>query len=241
MDNRRGCGTTDAVQSIHKIETVRYKSALEWPLGYQRTPYGQRAFGRFKTSRRDVTLVESCARVLTEIGMLTPYRQPWRTSRVFFTANIPIAEGGARFYSSPPRPGDPGVSVLFDLDNEDRVFACDRYTEVAQNFAALAAFLEALRAMQRYGVAESDRIFTGFAALPAPGQSLAIPLGGSSWWEILGVSAEIESLEELDSAYKAKVQKCHPAVNGGSETALQELNVARAAAIQIIEYRLKQK
>ncbi len=229
------------MQSQYKIETVRYKPALEWPLGYKRTAPASRVLGRFRTSRREVTLVESCTRVLSEVMMLTPYRKSWRTSRVFYTANIPVAEQGQRFFSSPPRPADPGVSVLFDLDNEDRVFACDRYTEVAQNFAAIAAFLEALRAMERYGVAESDRIFSGFAALPAPGQSLAIPLGGSSWWEILEVGAEIESLEELDIAYKAKVQRVHPAVDGGSEQALQELNVARAAAIQIIEYRLKQK
>jgi hypothetical protein len=59
--------------------------------------------------------------------------------------------------------------------------AIDQYDRVEHNLAAIAATLDAMRAIKRHGGAEIlDRAFTGFTALPAP------MAGGKPWRQVLG-------------------------------------------------------
>jgi hypothetical protein len=57
-----------------------------------------------------------------------------------------------------------------------KCMAIDRYGRVADNMAAIAATIEAMRAIERHGSAEIlERAFLGFQALPEPEQ----------WWQVL--------------------------------------------------------
>jgi hypothetical protein len=81
--------------------------------------------------------------------------------------------------SSQREPDDAGAAVYWrDRTGATRCMAIDRYYRVADNLAAIAATLDAMRAIERHGGAEIlDRAFTGFTALEGP----------AKWWEVLQV------------------------------------------------------
>jgi len=100
--------------------------------------------------------------------------------------------------------------------------AIDRYDRVADNLAAIAATLEAMRAIERHGGAEIlDRAFTGFAALPQP---------ETSWWVILGVAPNA-SCDEIEAAYRRLAMKHHPD-RGGDPHEMARINAARDVGLQ---------
>ena len=79
----------------------------------------------------------------------------------------------------------PGVEVSFSTpDGRRLVFHTDAYKELRQNVRAVAAGLEALRAVDRYGITSTAEQYAGFAALtaggpdPAKGKLLAERAGG---------------------------------------------------------------
>ena len=120
--------------------------------------------------------------------------------------------------SGQPEPQDSGIAVYWRKRKETRCIAVDRYDRVADNIAAIAATLEAMRAIERHGGAEIlDRAFTGFVALPAPAQ----------WWHVLGFdsSAEVDE-ESLEERYKLLAMDRHPD-RGGDNNVMAELNWAR--------------
>jgi len=104
------------------------------------------------------------------------------------------------------------------------VMAVDRYHTIADNLAALAATLEAMRAIERHGGAVvMDRAFEGFAALPAPNSP-------RNWWEVLGIS-EGASIDQIKDAWRVGVNKFHPDKPGGSHDAVAAINVAKDAGL----------
>jgi hypothetical protein len=120
---------------------------------------------------------------------------------------------------------DPGVAVYFSLHGAPRVLACDRWTSAADNMAAIAAHIDAIRAQDRYGVGTLDQAFAGYAALP--------PVGGSQGgdWRVeldLGAVAGL-TLDEAEAAYRRLLKARHPD-HGGSHDAVIRLNLARDAA-----------
>ena len=99
--------------------------------------------------------------------------------------------------------------------------AIDCYTKVADNLAAIAATLEAMRAIERPGGAEIlDRAFTGFVALPAPEQP----------WQVLGVPMHA-SMAEIETAYRRLAMQHHPD-RGGDANAMARINAARDAMLE---------
>ena len=65
------------------------------------------------------------------------------------------------------KPSHPGVVLSFnDRKGSPLSFPCDTYTGHEQNIRAIALSLQALRAVNRYGVVKTDEQYRGFAALP---------------------------------------------------------------------------
>jgi hypothetical protein len=124
-------------------------------------------------------------------------------------------------------PGDPGVAVYWQMPGKPmRVMAIDAYTRVADNLAAIAATLEAMRAIERHGGAQIlDRAFTGFLALPS---------SGPAWHVVLGVQPNATPAE-INAAYRRKAAEKHPDT-GGSHAAMAELNVARDEGLRAREH-----
>ena len=84
--------------------------------------------------------------------------------------------------------------------------------------------IEALRGIARWGTGDMmERAFTGFEALPAPGQHAKHP-----WWQVLGVHQNATP-EEIKTAYRRQAMACHPD-HGGSEALMAEVNAAYSEA-----------
>lgn len=192
---------------------------LQWPTGWKRETVRVHArFGKSTTTasgwkqKRDVTIAEGIARVRGELG-----RMGMRDYDVVISTNLPLRlDGLPRGDAS--NPADPGVAVYWRKGKTTRCMAIDQYFRVADNLAAIAATLEAMRAIERHGGAEIlDRAFTGFTALPAPEQP----------FQVLGVSATATD-EEIETAYRRLAMQHHPD-RGGDPAQMARINAARDA------------
>lgn len=196
---------------------------LAWPTGRPRRSPSQRKSGKFGkqdrqtsgwNSRRDITVAEAIARLEDELGRIG-------AKHAVVSTNIePRLDGRPR--SGQAVPSDPGVAVYFQLGQKSHCLPCDTYQTVADNLAAVAAHIEATRAIERHGVASVAEMFSGFAALPSPERP---PM---KWWEVMKVPRDAPKWM-VDAAYKHEAKIRHPDA-GGTEAAMAELNAARDAA-----------
>ena len=188
---------------------------LNWPVGWKRTPHGGREHGRFGkreratgasyASLKDLSVEQAVRRVRGELE-----RMGVREHDLVVSTNLKLRlDGWPR--SDQAAPADPGVSVYWrDRHDETRCMAIDRYVRVADNIAAVAATLEAMRAIERHGgAAILDRAFTGFAALPGPVAS-DVP-----WHVVLAVPAHA-STDQVREAYRRSRKIAHPDSGGNA-------------------------
>lgn len=188
--------------------TQRYP--LAWPPGKPRTVSYYRKAGNFSADGRSITTDAALRRIDRELGRIGG-KNPLVSSNVELRV-----DGKPRMDRAPPV--DPGVCLYFDLGGKPHALACDAYKTVPQNLAAIAAHLEATRAIVRHGVATSAEMFTAFVALPQP----------KRWWEILGVTGSA-TLAEVEGAWRRLAADHHPD-RGGSQARMAEINAARDAA-----------
>ena len=146
-----------------------------------------------------------------------------RVTGLVISTNAPLRLDGLP-RSDRGEPADSGVAVYFTLDDKPTVLCCDKWLTVGENLAAIAATLEAMRGLERWGVAESERAFTGFMALPAPGEVKA-----RTCWDVLGITST-QNKQAIDDAWREKAKVCHPDMPGGSHESMTELNTARDQA-----------
>jgi len=189
---------------------------LQWPSGWPRAPYRQRAqfgtTGRSKYgSKEPLTINEARKRLSDELDHLG-------ARYVTLSSNLELRLDGAP-RSGQAEPRDPGVAVYFRLEGKDAVLACDKWDRSADNIAAIAKHVEALRRIDRWGVGTAAQAFAGYQQLPSPEQ----------WWQVLGVS-ERATAEEVNAAYRSRARQAHPDT-GGSTAAMARLNAARAEAL----------
>jgi hypothetical protein len=170
-----------------------------WPTG-QRTPPEQRQHSRFKAPysrtleqlQHELRLLDAVEPVVLEAGF-----QPHEIRM------DGLPRKGAR-------PGDPAVIVSFDSRVGPLRYGCDTFWSHEDNLRAIALALEALRAVDRYGVTKRGEQYTGFAALPSA--------------EMTREKA-IQLLEQLGGEKEA-LRRTHPDT-GGSAVAFNEVQQAR--------------
>lgn len=200
---------------------------LQWPEGWPRSR-GRKAgqFGKTETkynehgswrSKGDITMVDAMKRVKVELerlGVNVADDSIVSTNLKLNLSGLPRGDQG--------EPSDPGVAVYFQKKNGPmRVIAIDAYHRVRDNLAAIAATLEAMRAIERHGGAQIlERAFTGFAALTAPGKN---------WWDVLEVRPDA-SRDVIEANFRRLAHDRHPD-RGGTHKAMAELNEARAAGL----------
>jgi hypothetical protein len=193
---------------------------LQWPLQRPRTAAGDRKWPVFRTSRegggsRPITVAVALGRLEREISLL-------RGHGLIVSTNLQIRRDGYP-RSGQPEPTDPGVAVYFDLRGKPYCMPCDTYQSVGGNIAAIAAHIEATRAIERYGVASVDEMFTGFAALPPPSYK-------RPWRDVLELrSRTVVDPALVEEAYRRLARERHPD-HGGSDEMMAELNAARDEA-----------
>jgi hypothetical protein len=128
---------------------------------------------------------------------------------------------------SDENPADPGAAVYFSFRGKATVLACDRYRAVAENIAAIAAHIEALRRIERYGVGTIEQALAGYKALPAD--------SAADWRTVFGFPAGSRPTRaQIDDAYLTAAKRQHPDA-GGSDAEMAQVNRARDYARQELE------
>jgi hypothetical protein len=202
---------------------------LQWPAGWPRTPAAALKPGKFGTKKPapygnwlrtvDITIAEATNRVLAELARMGVDRQD-----VVISTNLALRlDGLPRSGEAAPR--DAGAAVYWQTrKGERRVMAIDQYYKVEENLAAIAATLDAMRAIERHGGAQIlDRAFTGFTALPAP-------TAKKPWREVMIFGESTPTADQLRRRWRELASTRHPDRAGGSDAAMSELNVALAEA-----------
>ena len=187
---------------------------LTWPANWPRVDSWKRTRARFGTrperdmGRGRLSIAEGTLRVRQALKKMG-FREP------IISSNLALRNDGLpRSGQSEPR--DCGVAVYWGSGKSARCIAVDCYDRVADNLGAIAATLEAMRAIERHGgAAILARAFVGFTALPAPEQP----------WQVLGVSATA-TRGEIDGAYRQLARQHHPD-RGGDAAQMARVNAAR--------------
>lgn len=209
---------------------------LQWPAGWKRTPHHQRVraqFGRAVyvpstqpggtgyTQKGDLSINDAVTRVRQELG-----RMQVREDDVVISSNLVLRLDGFP-KSGQAQPADPGAAVYWRIRDQTRCMAIDQYTKVEHNLAAIAATIDAMRAIKRHGGAEIlDRAFTGFTALPAP------TAGQKPWRQVFGFADDEEvSPLRLEGAYRTARSEAHPD-KGGSQDAFLAVQAAYEAGMR---------
>lgn len=200
------------------------KQALPWPVGKKRTPDNRRKDGLFKYEGKRIPLYRAVERLEREVDKFTRHGHTYRVHQLTLCCGHYAYATGQGFKPDSKSP-DPGVVVSFDLDGKGYTVACDTYESCADNFAAIAAYIEGLRAQERHGVAGLDEMLAGHAALPSAG---AKPF----WWNVLGLDPEA-TREQIMAAHKRLIFECHPD-RGGDPSRAAEINAARDEALEAL-------
>jgi hypothetical protein len=199
---------------------------LAWPTGWQRTPAGRRQHAKFSrkdtrtdgqhswTRSRELSVADAVGRLQRELARLGAQSG----SEVLSTNLILRLDGLPR--SDQANPPDSGAAVYFKLRGHPRVLACDRWVRVADNIAAIAAHIDAIRAVDRYGVGSLEQAFAGYTALPAQ---------ASPWWTVLEFADRPTAWAVVESRYSELAKRHHPD-RGGSQETMAKINAARDAA-----------
>lgn len=203
---------------------------LSWPVGWKRTPAQQQREAKFARNDKRLTLTQGLDRVLLELQRMGVQRQD-----VIVSTDVLLRLDGLP-RSGQPEPKDHGAAVYWqEWNGQRRVMAIDIYDKVADNLAAIAATLDAMRAIERHGgAAILERAFTGFVALPAPGPA------ERHWRDVLGVpdtlTPDAYDLErKLKDYYRRAASAAHPD-KGGSNAAMAAVNAAYEQARRALGY-----
>lgn len=205
-----------------------FKPLGRWPR--PKTQYPERA--PFRS-----TWTETLRLLEREIEMLRGNRQ--RQDEVLIQVDAPSTamrlDGGLR---ADARVGFHGVIVSFESKFGFQSFMCDKYNlgGYARNSApawqhngrAIALGLEALRKVDRYGIADSGQQYTGWKALGA-GEPIALGDGRMTVVDAMAIleahtgvqcdpkGVTLSTADELNAAYRPWARKNHPDQGGDQE------------------------
>jgi DnaJ-like protein len=210
------------------MDVTASRYPLAWPMGWKRTRHHERKRAAFaksststnynvnghpttRTSTRPLTVSDAIARLSGELSRLGAADEVLSTNVAVRLDGLPR--------SGQPEPDDPGAAVYFKLGKHDRCLACDRWDRVADNIAAIAQHIDALRRIDRYGVGTMEQAFAGYAALPPTAED---------WWLVLEVPQNAHDVQ-IEEAYRRLIKVHHPDV-GGTHDGMAKLNKAYAVA-----------
>lgn len=198
---------------------------LQWPEGWKRVSASTRTRAKFgrqtqsshgnRKTRKGLTIAQAMQRVRDELS-----RMGIRDDDLVISANLELRLDGLP-RSNQREPSDPGVSVYWTQTRGEapRCMAIDRYDRIADNLAAIAATLDAMRAIERHGGAEIlNRAFTGFTAIEHK---------FVDWPTVLGVASHTPT-NEVRMAYRRKRSTFHPDNSESSGSAGRFIEVTMA-------------
>lgn len=194
--------------------------SVEWPQGFERTPADDRRDypHGFKTER-----IDAFHNIATELDRMDV--DDWRvesgTDHRQDEPHIP-------YKNAPNYPDDPGVVARWSKHGEQYAAACDRWSNVRDNAQAIARYLDAKRAIQRYGVATVGDEFAT-QALPSgeDAEGIVVMGDGSSEaaHEVLGVAPDA-SADVVKAVARRLMANEHPDA-GGDEARYKDIQRAK--------------
>lgn len=181
---------------------------LSWPTGWKRTERNQIKVSKFHKlsgnnwdgsfrQRGNLTIANGVAMLMKQLRMLN-------AKSIVISSNLHLTTYGEP-RSGQREPDDSGVAVYFELKDKPRVLACDKWSVCADNMAAIAKHIDALRAQDRWGVGSVDQAFAGYAALEAP----------KKWRDVLGCVSNV-TLKYAEDQYRYLAKQYHPDMPNGS-------------------------
>jgi hypothetical protein len=195
---------------------------VEWPDGFERTATAQREpypHG-FRVDRR--AAFENILEELKKLG----------AEEVRIDSGATQKTMNPNLLSQESDPDDPSVVVYFSKDGQDFAVPCDMWDNVRDNAQAIAKYLDAKRALDRYGVKTVESEFTTQKLPPGeehdPGGGDDADDGDSEEFadkpphKVLGVASDADA-DEIKAAARALKKEYHPDTGGDIETFNQVL------------------
>jgi hypothetical protein len=148
-------------------------------------------------------------------GDRTPRRRPRRVCR---STPRPGRSARTACCTSRARVDFPGVRVAFHSVHGPLTYATDRFDDWRDNVRAIALGLEALRAVDRYGVSGRGEQYRGWTAIESAPAELTVEQAAEVLAEHSGrrwTAAQIlTDRDALAAAYKAAARQHHPDIGG---------------------------
>jgi hypothetical protein len=201
---------------------------LAWPVGWPRTAAAERkpapffkvaheTYGTGDTSyqhkvKRPLTMAGAVERLMRECDRIGADGPVLSTNVQLRLDGLPRGDR--------PMPSDVGAALYFRHKGKPIVMACDRWSTVPGNIAAIAGHIEAIRAQDRYGVGRLEQALAGYQRLLS---------GRRAWFEVLGLSRPPANWEPIETAYKTLAKKYHPDRHH-DQTIMTEINEAYQTA-----------
>jgi hypothetical protein len=170
---------------------LTFRPLPTWP----HKPTAPRSYSRFKANQRDTLR-------LLEYELIQLYAKNVIIGAGFRDSDLKM-DGTPRADRQQQPYLHPGVEISFDSKFGRLTYATDEFTDWRANLRAIALSLQALRAVDRYGVSKRGQQYAGWAQLP-PGDSL-IERG--------------RKLVEAAGSYDAAIKAHHPDRGGTTEDA----------------------
>lgn len=129
---------------------------------------------------------------------------------------VAVTEADIRLDGKPragAKSAHPGVILSFESKHGPLSYPCDRFDAWEDNLRAIALAMEALRAVDRYGVTRRGEQYKGWTALPPPGDEVAAVLFLHEESGRMPVSTD----DERRAAYRAAAMRLHPDRGGDAE------------------------
>jgi hypothetical protein len=162
-----------------------------------------------------------------------------KTTTAVLQLNVPTsAISSAGTLKGNAFPKEPGVILCFDSKHGPKQFPCDTFYEWRHNVRAIALGLEALRAVDRYGITRNGEQYTGWARIEGPTHTgpiqmtpelalqTAARLAGWSEMQFVGTP----SAAALEIIFREAEKRTHPD-RGGNQADFVELQKARAVLL----------
>ena len=128
----------------------------------------------------------------------------------------------------------PGVIISFDSRHGPLRYATDAFDDWRSNFRAIALSLEALRAVDRYGVSKRGEQYRGWTAIgagTAAGGPFTTRDEAETWMRKAAAEEGIDSWADYAALYRALAKRMHPDVRG--DAGLWDRLAAAAALLQL--------
>ncbi len=197
---------------------ARFVPIDQWP--GKPTLSGQRQGARFRSNYLStLDLLESeLAKIRAKAILIEAY----------FTREQLRNDGWPRNTSIPTQPG---VVISFDSPKGHLSFPCDRYTDYQDNLRAIGLALEALRAVDRYGVTRGAEQYKGWAQIEAPSDTPKPDFASVFMEQHSGFHAAdiYRKPDVFRAAYREAARRLHPDGANGSNEAFIELSRAKEA------------